>query len=183
MQSKSNHWKSEWWSHHKWRFSPIVSGTTGILGNLFTLIVLCSSSTIRNKTVNMFLISQSLLDFLCAVVLIATAWDGVWTLEKTYFGISGKRPKLHNSCLLGTESSFQIRSIGRILQYSRFECDINYKILFFKKEIISSGGSRIFLRWGHQLPSWCYFANFLPKTARKWKKLDPIGGGEGYLAT
>ena len=42
----------------------------------------------------MFLISQSMLDFLCAVVLIATAWDGVWTLEKTYFGISGKRPIL-----------------------------------------------------------------------------------------
>ena len=50
----------------------------------------------------MFLISQSMLDFLCAVVLIATAWDGVWTSEKTYFGISGKRPKLKtmgNSCV------------------------------------------------------------------------------------
>ena len=36
-----------------------VVGTTGIMGNLFTLIVLCSSPSIRKKTVNMFLISQT----------------------------------------------------------------------------------------------------------------------------
>ena len=31
----------------------------------------------------------------------------------------------------------------------------------------------------HQLPKWDYFANFLPKTAWKWKNLDPQGGASG----
>ena len=66
------------------------SGSVGIFGNGFTLIILCSSSKIRNKTVNIFLISQSLLDFLCAVVLIGTAWQVVWGQEAGHFGILGK---------------------------------------------------------------------------------------------
>ena len=58
----------------------------GILGNGLTLFVLCSSPSKRNKTFNVFLISQSALDFL----LIATAWDVVWSMQGKYFGISGK---------------------------------------------------------------------------------------------
>ena len=38
-----------------------------------------------------------------------------------------------------------------------------------------SGGSRIFLG-GRQLPKVLLFFNFLPKTAWKWKNLDPQGG-------
>ena len=39
-----------------------------------------------------------------------------------------------------------------------------------------SGGSRIFPRGGRQLPKVLLFLNFLPKTAWKWKNLDPPGG-------
>ena len=39
-----------------------------------------------------------------------------------------------------------------------------------------SGGSRIFPRGGRQLPKVLLFFNFLPKTAWKWKNLDPRGG-------
>ena len=38
-----------------------------------------------------------------------------------------------------------------------------------------SGGSRIFLRGVRQLPKVLLFCNFLPKTAWKWKNLDPGG--------
>ena len=62
----------------------------GILGNGFTLIILNSSSAIRNKTFNMFLISQSALDFICAVILIATARDVVFAGKGGHFGIAGK---------------------------------------------------------------------------------------------
>ena len=68
----------------------ICSGSVGIIGNGFTLIILCSSPRIRNKTVNIFLISQSLLDFLCAVFLIGTAWQVVWGQEGGHFEILGK---------------------------------------------------------------------------------------------
>ena len=40
-----------------------------------------------------------------------------------------------------------------------------------------SGGSRIFPRGGRQLPKLLLFFTFLPKTAWKWKNLDPQGGG------
>ena len=38
----------------------------------------------------MFLISQSSLDLLCALLLIITAWDVVWSMKGGYFGISGR---------------------------------------------------------------------------------------------
>ena len=38
----------------------------------------------------MFLISQSTLDLLCVVMLIATAWDIVYGLGGGHFGIKGK---------------------------------------------------------------------------------------------
>ena len=40
-----------------------------------------------------------------------------------------------------------------------------------------SGGSRIFPRGVRQLPKSLLFFKFLPKTAWKWKNLDPQGGG------
>ena len=40
----------------------------------------------------------------------------------------------------------------------------------------TSGGSRIFPGGGSQLPKVLLFFNFLPKTAWKWKNLDPQGG-------
>ncbi len=65
------------------------SGSVGVVGNLLTLVVLCSSASIRNKTFNMFLISQSLLDLICAAILIATAWDVVWASTGSDFGVRG----------------------------------------------------------------------------------------------
>ena len=65
----------------------------------FTLIVLCSSVTkqeIRNKTVNMFIISQSMLDMICSIILIATAWDVIWAKEERDFGIKGTNSALHS---------------------------------------------------------------------------------------
>ena len=41
---------------------------------------------------------------------------------------------------------------------------------------ITSGGSRIFPRGVRQLPKLLLFFKFLPKTAWKWKNLDPQGG-------
>ena len=41
---------------------------------------------------------------------------------------------------------------------------------------ISSGGSRIFPGGGRQLPKVLLFFNFFPKTAWKWKNLDPQRG-------
>ena len=38
----------------------------------------------------MFLISQSSLDLICSIVLIATAWDVVWAQEERDFGIKGE---------------------------------------------------------------------------------------------
>ena len=42
---------------------------------------------------------------------------------------------------------------------------------------LTSGGSRIFARGVRQLPKFLLFFKFLPKTAWKWKNLDPQGGG------
>ena len=49
----------------------------------------------------MFLISQSSLDFLCALLLIITAWDVVWSMKGGYFGISGR------TCYCGYKSELQ----------------------------------------------------------------------------
>ena len=45
-----------------------------------------------------------------------------------------------------------------------------------KNARINSGGSRIFPRGVRQLPKLLLFFKFLPKTAWKWKNLDPQGG-------
>ena len=65
-------------------------GILGVIGNILTLLILCSSTVLRNKTFNMFLISQSALDFICTVIVIATAWDPVWADQKRFFGITGE---------------------------------------------------------------------------------------------
>ncbi len=48
-------------------------GLVGILGNVFTIVVICSSKTLRKKTVNMFLINQSAIDFMASLSLVASA--------------------------------------------------------------------------------------------------------------
>ena len=68
----------------------LFSGSIGLFGNLFTLLILCSSASIRNKTFNMFLISQSMLDTICASLLIATAWDVTYVSTGGHFGIKGQ---------------------------------------------------------------------------------------------
>ena len=72
------------------KFYHVLAGSIGIIGNVFTLLVLCSSASIRNKTFNiMFLISQSMLDTICAIFVIATAWDVSWCSTGGHFGILG----------------------------------------------------------------------------------------------
>ena len=71
------------------KFYHLLAGSIGIIGNVFTLLVLFSSTSIRNKTFNMFLISQSMLDTICAIFVIATAWDVSWYSTGGHFGILG----------------------------------------------------------------------------------------------
>ena len=71
-------------------YCDLLLGTVGVIGNLFTLIILCSSSSIRNKTFNMFLISQSALDFMSALLLIVTAWQVPYGGGGGHFGIKGE---------------------------------------------------------------------------------------------
>ena len=48
----------------------IFTGTLGLLGNLWVIIVILSSQSMRRKSVNVLFTSQSLLDFLCGLLLI-----------------------------------------------------------------------------------------------------------------
>ncbi len=60
------------------------------MGNLFTLIIISSSKYMRSKTYNLFLISQSLLDLINSVLLIATAWDVMFLWSPGHNSIFGK---------------------------------------------------------------------------------------------
>ncbi len=55
----------------------LVLGGLGCLGNGYVLIVFLSSRTLRNKKINIFLINQSVADFLCCIVLMITYRDKV----------------------------------------------------------------------------------------------------------
>ncbi len=55
----------------------LILGGLGGLGNGLTLIVFLSSQSLRNKQINIFLINQSVADFLCCVVLMITYKDTV----------------------------------------------------------------------------------------------------------
>ncbi len=66
------------------------SGVVGLIGNLFTLIILSSSATLRHKPFNMILISQSILDAINSAITIATAWDIVFLQTPGHTGIAGK---------------------------------------------------------------------------------------------
>lgn len=46
-------------------------GTVGVVGNLLTVVVMCSSAKLRSKITNMYIINQSLLDLVVSVLIIA----------------------------------------------------------------------------------------------------------------
>ena len=66
----------------------VVIGTIGIIGNGMVISVLGSSKTLRNKIVNIFLISQSCLDFICSALTLATSANRIDT--GNHFGLKGK---------------------------------------------------------------------------------------------
>ena len=66
----------------------VVIGTIGIIGNGMVISVLGSSKTLRTKFVNIFLISQSCLDFICSVLTLATSANRIDT--GNHYGLKGK---------------------------------------------------------------------------------------------
>ena len=57
-----------------------------------------------------------------------------------------------------------------------FDLKFHFTFKIHKYIILFSGGSRIFPRGGANSQKCYYFSIFLPKTAWKWKNLDPQGG-------
>ena len=56
----------------------IFTAAFGLPGNLFTIFVLLSSSKIRSKPVNIFIIHQSIIDtMVCIVTILVTRYNGV----------------------------------------------------------------------------------------------------------
>ncbi len=55
----------------------LVFGGIGCFGNGYVLIVFLRSRNLRNKKINIFLINQSVVDFLCCIVLMITYKDKV----------------------------------------------------------------------------------------------------------
>ena len=66
----------------------VVIGTIGIIGNGMVISVLGNSKTLRTKLVNIFLISQSCLDFICSVLTLATSANRIDT--GNHYGLKGK---------------------------------------------------------------------------------------------
>ena len=62
----------------------ITIGAVGLTGNGLTIIVLCSSKTLRNKATNMFLINQSIIDTMSSVFLVSHS-----SVEYNSTGLSG----------------------------------------------------------------------------------------------
>jgi len=53
----------------------IVIAVLGMLGNLLTLIVICTHAPIRNKLPNYYFINQTIVDFLLSILLIPSMTD------------------------------------------------------------------------------------------------------------
>ena len=67
----------------------IFTGTLGLLGNLWVIIVILSSQSMRRKSVNVLFTSQSLLDFLCGSLLILSRRVKIFVPEAGHYGIKG----------------------------------------------------------------------------------------------
>ena len=67
----------------------IFTGTLGLLGNLWVIIVILSSQSMRRKSVNVLFTSQSLLDFLCGLLLIVSCRVKIFEPEAGHYGIKG----------------------------------------------------------------------------------------------
>ena len=59
----------------------LVSGTLGVIGNFWVIVVILSSPSMRKKLINILLTSQSCLDFTCALLLILSRRVKVFVLE------------------------------------------------------------------------------------------------------
>ena len=61
----------------------ITTGTLGVLGNSFVLVVILSFTRMRKKVANYFIINQSLVDLLAAMLTIATYATKSMSLSKS----------------------------------------------------------------------------------------------------
>ena len=66
----------------------VLIGTIGVIGNGMVIVVLGSSKGLRTKMVNIFLISQSCLDFICCVLTIATSTNRIDS--EGHYGLKGQ---------------------------------------------------------------------------------------------
>ena len=69
------------------KYMSVTIGCVGILGNGLAMLTLGSSATLRKKTVNRFILNQSFIDFLTAILLMATALTLPY--KEPLYGISG----------------------------------------------------------------------------------------------
>ena len=66
-----------------------VTGTLGLCGNLWVIVVILSSKSMRKKLINILFTSQSCLDFSCGLLLILTCQDKTFAPSGGHFGIAG----------------------------------------------------------------------------------------------
>ena len=67
----------------------VVTGTLGLCGNLWVIVVILSSKSMRKKLINILFTSQSCLDFSCGLLLILTCQDKTFAPSGGHFGIAG----------------------------------------------------------------------------------------------
>ncbi len=67
-----------------------LSGSFGVVGNFWVIIVILSSPSMRKRLINILFTSQSCLDFLCGLLLIMTRHAHTFFPEGGHFGITGK---------------------------------------------------------------------------------------------
>ena len=67
----------------------VVTGTLGLCGNLWVIIVILTSKSMRKKLINILFTSQSCLDFSCGLLLILTCRDKTFAPSVGHFGIAG----------------------------------------------------------------------------------------------
>lgn len=105
-------------------FFVFISGVVGLVGNGFTLMILCSSSTLRRKIFNMFLISQSCLDGISAALLIATAWDLVFFWKPGHHGVLGGKIALLVPSISCGGGQFLSASNEILICQNALQCDV-----------------------------------------------------------
>ena len=66
----------------------VCIGLFGIFGNSFAIFILCRSSSMRNKLINVFLINQSAIDLAASVFLVTMGYNKTESKIVTFSGIA-----------------------------------------------------------------------------------------------